>query len=198
MVTLKLQLFTSIYVKFGSKGPFNNRTTRPWRDQVSEKLIYQPTEHFYNGCSRRQISKNNIIDRSSILFLLIKSIRTCFCRQIWHENYLSLLKNALVTLKHFIFYPTLTRIMDSFSCSPLNTSFYIRKTWKGFQNILNSLWCDLVTSFNITMTSRIDVQLFLSFLGLVRVCEINNFTWVKAMEIPIWCARKVPNNAEHV
>ena len=28
------------------------------------------------------------------------------------------------------FYPILTQIMDSFSCSPLNTSFYIRKAWK--------------------------------------------------------------------
>ena len=28
------------------------------------------------------------------------------------------------------FYPTLTRLMDSFSCSALNTSFYIGKTWK--------------------------------------------------------------------
>ena len=29
LVTLKLQLFTSIYVKFGRKVPFNNQTTRP-------------------------------------------------------------------------------------------------------------------------------------------------------------------------
>ena len=29
LVTRKLHLFTSIYVKFGLKVPFNNRTTRP-------------------------------------------------------------------------------------------------------------------------------------------------------------------------
>ena len=52
LVTLKLQLFTSIYVKFGRKVPFNNRTTRPRRDQMSEKLMSLPADHFFNGCSR--------------------------------------------------------------------------------------------------------------------------------------------------
>ena len=31
------------------------------------------------------------------------------------------------------FYPILTRIMDTFSCSPLNTSFYNGKREKEFQ-----------------------------------------------------------------
>ena len=38
------------------------------------------------------------------------------------------------------FYPTLTRIVDSFSCSPLNTSFYVKK---GYQKFLNTLRCDM-------------------------------------------------------
>ena len=45
------------------------------------------------------------------------------------------------------FYPILTRIMDYFSCSPLNTAFYIGKKGNGFQKILNTLRCDMVTSF---------------------------------------------------
>ena len=45
------------------------------------------------------------------------------------------------------FYPILTRIMDYFSCSPLNTAFYIGKQGNGFQKILNTLRCDMVTSF---------------------------------------------------
>ena len=36
----------------------------------------------------------------------------------------------MVIVRDRFFYPILTRIMDSFSCSPLNTSFYIWKTWK--------------------------------------------------------------------
>ena len=84
------------------------------------------------------------------------------------------------------FYPTLTLIMDTFSCSPLNTSFILEKCGKDFQKILNTLRCDMVTSFNITMTSRIDVRpacccsFFYLSLGLGRVCEINR--------IHHWCS----------
>ena len=52
---LKLQLLTSISVEFGRKGPFNKQTARLWRDQVSEKLMSQPGDHFFNRCSRRQM-----------------------------------------------------------------------------------------------------------------------------------------------
>ena len=39
----------------------------------------------------------------------------------WHHK-------AIGDTQDGFFYPTLTRITDSFSCSPLNTSFYIGKT----------------------------------------------------------------------
>ena len=45
------------------------------------------------------------------------------------------------------FYPILTRIMDSVSCSPLKTSFILEKLEKDFQKILNTLRCDMVMSF---------------------------------------------------
>ena len=63
--------------------------------------------------------------------------------------------------------------MDSFSCSPLNTSFILKnKTWKR----LHTLRCDRWRHLNITMTSRFDVRLFVFYLSLglvVRVCEKN-------------------------
>ena len=37
----------------------------------------------------------------------------------------------MVIARDGFFYPILTKIMDSFSCSPLNTSFHTRKTWKS-------------------------------------------------------------------
>ena len=46
-----------------------------------------------------------------------------------------------------IFYPILTRIMDSFSCSPLNTLFILEKRCKVIQKILNTLRCDMVMSY---------------------------------------------------
>ena len=66
--------------------------------------------------------------------------------------------------------------MDSFSCSPLNTSYYILETEreKDFQNIMNTLKCGMVTSFkhyNDETEGRV-ASVHLS-LGLVRVCEIN-------------------------
>ena len=53
----------------------------------------------------------------------------------------------MVIARDGFFYPTLTRIMDSFSCSPLHTSFYVGKYEKDFEKILNSLRCDMVMSF---------------------------------------------------
>ena len=43
----------------------------------------------------------------------------------WHHESCK----VMITRDKF-FYPILTRTMNSFSCSPLNTSFYIGKTWK--------------------------------------------------------------------
>ena len=47
----------------------------------------------------------------------------------------------------FFYYPILSPVMDYVSCSPLDTSFYIEKREKDFQKILNTLRCDMVTSF---------------------------------------------------
>ena len=76
------------------------------------------------------------------------------------------------------FYPTLTRIIDSFSCSPLNTLFYNwEKTWKRLlQNheYANMRYGDII--LNISMTSQIHVRpvcgqrvALCFFLSLLRV-----------------------------
>ena len=53
--------------------------------------------------------------------------------------------------------PTLTQITDSFSCSSL--TIILENHEKGFQKILNSLRCNMMTSFfYIYMMSRNDVQ----------------------------------------
>ena len=83
LVTLKLQLFTSTLAKFGLKGPFNKRTAFPRRDQVSDKLMSQPTDYFINGCSRRQM--RDFKGDLHFCFILEKRILTCFCGRIWHE-----------------------------------------------------------------------------------------------------------------
>ena len=99
----------------------------------------------------------------------------------------------MVILRDGILYPILTRIMDSFSCSPLNTSK------KDFQKIPNTPRCNMMTSFDITTTSRIGVRLacgrraavFFFFLSFTTGWYgYNDLTWVITKEIPIWCARK--------
>ena len=66
-----------------------------------------------------------------------------------------------------------SRTFFSSKSIPLYTPFYPgKKHEKDFQNILNTLRCDMVT----TMTSRIDVRLFAFFYlsyGLVGLCEIE-------------------------
>ena len=78
------------------------------------------------------------------------------------------------------FYPILTQKMDSFSCSPLNTSFFfLEKHEKGFQKIPKTLKCDMMMSFqhDIDITDRhaASVLLFVFYLshGPVWVCEIE-------------------------
>ena len=44
----------------------------------------------------------------------------------WHYKACRVMTNG--DHERQIFYPILTQIMDSFSCSPLNTSFYFGKT----------------------------------------------------------------------
>ena len=55
-----------------------------------------------------------------------------------------------------LFYPILTQIMDYFSCSPLNTSFYDEKNMKLLPEFdeMQQI-CDMRRHFNNTMTSQI-------------------------------------------
>ena len=70
------------------------------------------------------------------------------------------------------FYSILTQIMDSFSCSPFNTSFILEKLSIDFQKILNTLRCDTVTSFlhrnDVTGRRAASVGLFVFFLSFPR------------------------------
>ena len=62
-----------------------------------------------------------------------------------------------VTARDWSFYPIHTRIMDSFSCSPLNTAFYFEKRKKVFRKSLirwDATWWR--HPVNVIMTSRID------------------------------------------
>ena len=59
-----------------------------------ETRCLKPTDHFFNDVvdDRCEISKDNIDDSSFFsVSSLRKRIGTCFCRQIWRGNDLSLL-----------------------------------------------------------------------------------------------------------
>ena len=82
-----------------------------------------------------------------------------------------------------IFYPILTRMMDYFSCSPLNTSLILKKKTLKIQNTLR---CDMVISFyhyndghGLTYGQRAAV--FHLSLRLVRVC----FVFVLLLYAPV-------------
>ena len=73
-----------------------------------------------------------------------------------------------------------TRIMDNFSCSPLNTSFILEKSWKSLPE--NPEYAEMrhgditFKHYNDVRDQRIaSVRLFVFYLslGLVWVCEIN-------------------------
>ena len=89
-----------------------------------------------------------------------------------------------------VFYPILTQIVDSFSCSPLCTTFYIEKRWKRLPEyhefaemrhgdvILTLQWRHRSTWGQLAVDVRIFV--FWIFPGLVWVCEVNR--------IHHWCS----------
>ena len=93
--------------------------------------------------------------------------------------------------------------MDAFSCSPLSTTFYIEKKThkKGFQKILNSLICDMVTSFKhdnditdqpaTSLLPTCGCSFFIFPMGWYGYVRKNYLTWVKTTEILIWSARKI-------
>ena len=89
----------------------------------------------------------------------------------------------MVTVRDGFFYPILTWIMDSFSCSKLNTSFLLEK----HEKISRKSWNAEIRHVEVILTlqwrhrstcSHEAVPFYLSH-GLVRV---------KTTEIPIWCA----------
>ena len=68
------------------------------------------------------------------------------------------------------FYPTLTWIMVSFSCSPLNTLFYIGKHEKKTPE--NHEYAEMRLRSTCSQHAA-NVHLFIFFHGLVWVCEID-------------------------
>ena len=62
-----------------------------------------------------------------------------------------------------------------FSCSPLNTSFYIGKNEKGLHKTMNTLRRNFNTYNNVTDRRAVEVRLSVYYLshGLVRVCDIE-------------------------
>ena len=78
---------------------------------------------------------------------------------------------------------------DFFSCSPLYTSILLEKYEKSFQKILNTLRCDMVTSFYITRTSHTDV--WQACCRRATVCFYLTYRLVRASEINRihhWCS----------
>ena len=123
----------------------------------------------------------------------------------WHQEACQMMPNSVAW--NGFFYPILTQIVDSFSYSSLNTSFYIeKKHGKCLQKILNILRCNIHVTwsnhFNITMTSPIDVRtvynrllLFVFFIfpmGWYGLCEIENYlTWVKTQNPDRLCKKYI-------
>ena len=54
------------------------------------------------------------------------------------------------------FYPSLTRIMDSFSCSPLDTTFYSKEKAPRSSSIHQDVVCNDDVTLIIAMTSLAD------------------------------------------
>ena len=69
-----------------------------------------------------------------------------------------------------IYYPIITRVMDSFSCSPINTKFYVSK---GSQKFLNTLISNMPwwRHFNVTMT------LLVNQARLFQYFQCTALTW---------------------
>ena len=57
----------------------------------------------------------------------------------WHHDACRVMTNG--DHEGQIFYPTLTRIMDSFSCSPLNTAVYVLKMFPEIPEFLLEATC---------------------------------------------------------
>ena len=81
----------------------------------------QPTDHFFNGCSRRQMRDFKGLHRQKIFISVsywIKRILTCFCRHIWREKYRSLLKKTLLHLNIIEIYDACLDWLKSSSNKP--------------------------------------------------------------------------------
>ena len=84
----------------------------------------------------------------------------------WHHETCRVMTNGDHEGRIFLSHPDRKNVFF-LSCSPLNTSFILKKKFEKTSRILNSLRCDMVTSFNITMTSRIDVQPLCSYFFFI-------------------------------
>ena len=71
----------------------------------------------------------------------------------WHQEACGVMTKVIP--RGGFFYSTLTQLLDSFSCSPLDTTFMLKK---GSQKFLNRLRCYMLwwRHFNITVTSVYD------------------------------------------
>ena len=94
------------------------------------------------------------------------------------------------------FYPVLTRIMYSF-LAHLIPHLYLKKIEQAYQKILNTLRCNMVTSFQHYngVTDHVRTACGYCFLSFPKtgtgMREKQYLTWVKTTEIPIWCARTI-------
>ena len=112
----------------------------------------------------------------------------------WHHDACRVMTNGECEGRIF-FYPILTWIMNSFSCSPLNTSFYIGKPWKSLPEnpeYAEMQHGDLILTLQwrhgLTCGKRaVDVCLFVK--AGTGMWNKDDLAWVKTT-IPIWCARK--------
>ena len=77
LVTLKLQLFSSFSVKLTSEDPLI-KELRPWRDQVSEKLISLPTDQY--SMTDQRFQRITLTTALRFGFLLEKGIDCRKCR----------------------------------------------------------------------------------------------------------------------
>ena len=137
-------------------------------------------------------------------------------RKIHPEDYFGITRLTYVHYSTRFSYPFLTQIMDSFSCTPLNTAFsYLKKApisswiyWDATYNIMMSLWrnndgtCPTCSIF-IFLTGRYVVsEIELSYMGkkaatsiwLARESALIN--WVRRWELGTQMSKNGSKNDE--
>ena len=84
----------------------------------------------------------------------------------------------MVIMRDGFFYPILTQIMDSFSCSPLHTSFLLKKNMQKAprkSQYAKMRQDDVILHYNVMDRHAAIVHLFAFYLSqwLVGVCEMG-------------------------